>query len=80
MVRADDVAARSKLVESVTTLEAECPDIDDLARRHASAARAWLDGDQALAAERYGAILVDWPRDTLACRHTRVASMQPGTR
>ena len=66
IVRADDDAARSKLVASVTAIETECPDAGDPARRHASAARAWLDGDQALAVERYGAILIDWPRDILA--------------
>ena len=38
----------------------------DPARRHAAAARAWLEGDPALAAKRYGAIVIDWPRDILA--------------
>ena len=66
IVRADDDAARARLVASVTAIEAQCADVDDPARRHASAARAWLDGDQALAVERYGAILIDWPRDILA--------------
>lgn len=65
-VRADDFAARSKVVASVTAIEAICPDINHPARRHALAARAWLDGDQVLAAERYGAILIDCPRDILA--------------
>jgi len=66
IVRADDNAARSELVASVTAIEAACPDLNEPARRHASAARAWLDGDQALAVERYGAILTDWPHDILA--------------
>jgi tetratricopeptide (TPR) repeat protein len=66
IVLADDDAARLKLVASVTAIEAECPDLDDPARRHAFAARAWLDGDQALAVERYGAILIDRPRDIIA--------------
>jgi tetratricopeptide (TPR) repeat protein len=66
IVRADDDAARSRLIESVTAIEAECPDMADPARHHAYAARAWLDGDQVLAVERYGAILIDWPRDILA--------------
>jgi len=66
IVRAGDVAAQSKLVASVAALEAASPDIDDPARRHAAAARAWLDGDEALAAERYGDIVIDRPRDILA--------------
>jgi tetratricopeptide (TPR) repeat protein len=66
IVRADDAGARSKLLESVTAIEAFCRNGDDPAHRHASAARAWLDGDQALALDRYGAILIDFPRDILA--------------
>jgi tetratricopeptide (TPR) repeat protein len=36
------------------------------ARRHALAARAWLNGDSARALALYGAILADWPHDVLA--------------
>src|SRR5215468_8827352 len=66
IVRADAGVAQSKLASSVATIEAACPDIDDPARRHAAAARAWLEADPALALERYGAIVIDWPRDILA--------------
>jgi len=37
-------------------------------RAHLAAAQAWVDGDPALAAERYAAILESWPRDLLALR------------
>src|SRR5262245_58172862 len=66
IVRADEDSGRSKLAASVVAIEAACPDMDDPARRHAAAARAGLDDDPALAVERYGAIVVDWPRDILA--------------
>jgi hypothetical protein len=66
IVRADAVAERSTLAASVAVIEAACPEIDDPARRHAAAARAWLEGDPALALERYGGIVIDWPRDILA--------------
>jgi len=66
IVRADAIAARSTLAESVAAIEAACPDIDDPARQHAAAARAWLEGDPAIALERYGDIVIDWPRDVLA--------------
>lgn len=66
IVRADADAARSALAASVAAIEAACPDGDDPARRHAEAARAWLEGDPARALERYGAIVIDWPRDILA--------------
>jgi tetratricopeptide (TPR) repeat protein len=66
IVRADDRTAAATLAESVAAIEAACHDVADPARRHAAAARAWLEGDPGLAAERYGAIVIDWPRDTLA--------------
>src|SRR6516164_11474193 len=66
IVRADAGAERSRLAASVAAIEALCPDIDDPARRHAAAARAWLEEDSALAVERYDAIVIDWPRDILA--------------
>ena len=37
-------------------------------RAHLDAARAWLDGDPMLAAERYASILSRWPHDVLALR------------
>ena len=80
IVRADDHAARSKLADSVSAIEAECPDMDASARRHASAARAWLDGDQALAADRYGAIVVDRPRDILALAVAHALDFRLGER
>jgi hypothetical protein len=66
IVLGDNSAARPALAASVTAIEAANPGADERACRHAHAARAWLEGDPALAAERYGAILVDWPRDILA--------------
>jgi tetratricopeptide (TPR) repeat protein len=39
---------------------------NDRERRHAAAARAWLEGDARLAAERYGELVIDYPRDSLA--------------
>ena len=66
IVRADSTAMRSTLAASIAAIEAACPDSNDPARRHAAAARAWLDGDPAGAAAFYGAILVDRPHDVLA--------------
>src|SRR5262249_50499765 len=66
VVSADADAVRPALAASLAVIEAALPDPNDPARRHAAAARAWLEGDTALAAERYGAIVVDRPRDVLA--------------
>ena len=66
IVRAESSASRSALVASIAAIETARPDASDPARRHAMAARAWLDGDPAYAAALYGAILTDWPQDVLA--------------
>ena len=80
IVRADDITARSKLVASVTALETMCPNTDDPASRHAAAARAWLDGDPALAVERYGSIVNDCPRDILALVAAHALDFRMGQR
>jgi hypothetical protein len=66
IVLADDAAARSTLAPSLAVIEAASTDMDEPARRHAAAARAWLEGNMGLAAERYGAIVNDRPCDILA--------------
>ena len=66
IVLADNRAARSALAASVTAIETAKTGVDKRALRHADAARAWLEGDSGLAAGRYGAIAVEWPRDILA--------------
>jgi tetratricopeptide (TPR) repeat protein len=80
IVRTDDVTARFALAVSVTVIETACLDKDDPARRHAAAARAWLDGEQGLAAERYGAILDDRPRDILALAAAHALDFRLGQR
>jgi len=66
IVRADSTAPRSTLAASIAAIEAACPDVNNPARRHAAAARAWLDGDSMRAAALYGAILDDRPHDVVA--------------
>jgi tetratricopeptide (TPR) repeat protein len=80
IVRGDNAGARSKLMESLTAIEATCADGDYPARRHAFAARAWLDGDQALALERYGSILIDFPRDIIALAVAHLLDFRLGQR
>jgi tetratricopeptide (TPR) repeat protein len=65
-VSGDSIAARSAVAASISAIEAACPDPNSSARRHAAGARAWLDGDQSLALEHFGAIVIDRPRNILA--------------
>jgi tetratricopeptide (TPR) repeat protein len=80
IVRADSAAARSTLAASIAAIEAACPDNDAAARRHAIAARAWLDGDPAGAAALYGAILVACPHDVLALAAAHALDFHLGRR
>ena len=80
IVRADSAAARSTLAASIAAIEAACPDNDAAARRHAVAARAWLDGDPAGAAALYGAILVARPHDVLALAAAHALDFHLGRR
>ena len=80
IVRADDVGARSTLAASVMAIEQACPEAGSLPRRHAAAARAWLDGDVHLAAAQYGAIVADWPGDVLALLVAQALDFRLGRR
>lgn len=66
IVAGGDVGSRAALAASVTAMESEHRDVGALVRRHADAARAWLEGGAAVALDRYGAIVIDEPRDILA--------------
>jgi tetratricopeptide (TPR) repeat protein len=80
IVRADNDAARPAVAASVAAIEAACPDIHNPARRHAAAARAWLNGDPLLATQLYGAITAHWPRDILALAVAHALDFRLGRR
>jgi tetratricopeptide (TPR) repeat protein len=60
------------LKESVEAIEALGHRANDRERRHAAAARAWLDGDALKSVRLYGDIAVDYPRDLLALQTAHV--------
>lgn len=55
-----------ELRASVEAAEALAHDANDRERQHIAAARAWLDGDFDRSLARYGALLVEYPRDAFA--------------
>ena len=79
-VHGDATAARPRLAASLAAIEVEGLDAGDLTRRHADAARAWLDGDPAAAAARYGAIVIDHPDDVLALATAHALDFRLGQR
>jgi hypothetical protein len=80
IVHADDAAARPQLAASLAAITAHCPDAGNPARRHAEAARAWLDGNPALAAEYYGAIVTEHPNDVLSLATAHALDFRLGQR
>jgi hypothetical protein len=66
MICGDVPTARSSIAASAAVIEGACADIHCLARQHAAAARAWLEGGAEFAVDHYGAILNGYPRDILA--------------
>ena len=58
-------ASGAKLAASIAAIEGNSR-ANERERRHAAAARSWLDGDVARAARLWGELLRDHPRDRLA--------------
>jgi len=66
MLSATDKVAEAALEQSVAATEALWDGANERERGHISAARAWAQGRFDRAVELYGAILADYPRDSLA--------------
>lgn len=66
MLTSSDKAAEPALRASVEAGEKLAGQANERERAHLAAAREWLDGRFDCAVQRYGAILLDFPRDTLA--------------
>jgi tetratricopeptide (TPR) repeat protein len=61
-----DNAMKPMLRQSIEAGEQLAEQANDRERRHLAAASCWLDGDFVQGLRRYGEILVDYPRDSLA--------------
>lgn len=72
-------SSRTALAASALAIEAD-PTATDRERRHAAAARAYVDGGPAQALEHYGAIVVEWPRDILALTIAHALDFRLGRR
>ncbi|MBL8551069.1 MAG: hypothetical protein JNJ73_13870 [Hyphomonadaceae bacterium] len=80
IVAGDDEAARPALAASLDLIEATVADERDPARRHAAAARAWLEGGAAAGVQRYGALVVEQPYDILALHVAHALDFRLGRR
>jgi tetratricopeptide (TPR) repeat protein len=79
-VLAGDIPPEPALAMAIAHIE-RCSDrANDRERRHAAAARAWLDGDAKLALERYGELVIDYPRDSLALQVAHALDFRLGQR
>ena len=73
-------AERENLAAALLVLDELAPMANERELRHAAAARAWLDGNARLALERYGAIVIDYPRDSLALQVAHALDFRLGHR
>ncbi len=80
LVLAGGAASLAPLAAALDELDALGSRANDRERRHAAAARAWLDGDTNLALARYGAIVVEYPRDSLALQVAHALDFRLGHR
>ncbi len=80
LVLGDSATPSAALAATLRVLDELAPVANERERRHAAAARAWLDGDAGLALERYGAIAIDYPRDSLALQVAHALDFRLGHR
>lgn len=80
MILGAEVPGETDLLATVRTIEQFGRNASDRERRHATAARAWLEGNSLLAAERYGEIVVDYPRDSIALQVAHALDFRLGQR
>jgi tetratricopeptide (TPR) repeat protein len=73
-----DKALEPELRASVEAGEALWPRANERERGHLAAARAWLDGDLATAIERWSAVLLEAPRDSLALQFAHLGDFYLG--
>jgi tetratricopeptide (TPR) repeat protein len=72
-VMSSERGALPLIESSVAAIEALGSRANDRERAHAAAARRWMEGDYASSLARYGAIVVDYPRDLVALQTAHVA-------
>lgn len=73
-------AGCSALAKTLVAFDDVAANANERERRHAAAARAWLDGDATLALDRYAALVVDYPRDSLALQVAHALDFRVGHR
>ncbi len=79
LILGGDSASAASLSASINAIERNAG-ANERERRHAAAARRWLDGAVAPAADQYGSLLRDYPRDRLALLVTHGLDFRLGRR
>jgi hypothetical protein len=80
LILAGEAPGRSELAGAVDELERYGDRANDRERRHGAAARAWSEGDASRGLELYGALVVDYPRDSLALQVAHALDFRFGQR
>jgi hypothetical protein len=80
LVLAGEAPGGSELAAAVDELERHGDRANDRERRHGAAARAWSEGNANRALELYGALVIDYPRDSLALQVAHALDFRFGQR
>jgi tetratricopeptide (TPR) repeat protein len=80
LVIAGEAPCARELASAVGELERLWAHANERERRHGSAIRAWFDGDVARAQDLYGALVVDYPLDSLALQVAHALDFRFGQR
>jgi len=80
LILGSEVPGETALLDTVRIIEQSGRSASDRERRHGNAAKAWLEGNTPLAAERYGAIAIDYPRDSIALQVAHALDFRLGQR
>ena len=75
-----EVPLDTGLAATVNAIQHLAGRANDRERRHAEAAKAWLEGDVKLASERYGDLVIDYPRDSVALQVAHALDFRLGQR
>lgn len=80
LVLSAEVPHDTDLAETLHTIAQLSDQATDRERRHAAAARAWFEGDSRAATQRYGALVIDYPRDSVALQVAHALDFRLGQR
>ncbi len=80
LILGSEMPIGTRLTETIRSIEQLNGRATDRERRHCAAARAWAKGNVIEATQRYGELVIDYPRDSVALQVTHALDFRLGQR